>query len=52
MFNELVCIMNNCSKDEVGNVINHFFIKLENEEKILDYFQKHWVTSDKISKVT
>lgn len=48
MFNELGCIMKNCSKDEVGNAINHFFIKFSNEEIFLDYFQKNWVTGDKI----
>lgn len=50
MFSELGFIMKHTLNYEVENVINQFFIKFAYEEKFLDYFNKNWVTGDKIRK--
>lgn len=50
MFSELGFIMKHTLNYEVEDEINQFFIKFADEEKFLDYFNKNWVTGDKICK--
>eukprot|EP00253_Pinus_taeda_P028427 PITA_28427 len=50
MFSELGFIMKHTLNYEVEDAINQFFIKFADEEKFLDYFNKNWVTGDKIRK--
>ena len=50
MFSELGFIMKHTLNYEVEDAINQFFIKFAYEEKFLDYFNKNWVTGDKIRK--
>ena len=52
MFKELGDIMKYSSNDDVTDAIEGFFNKYADEEKFFDYFQKNWVSSDKLCKCT